>query len=221
MNDQAAGAQPLAVKEADAPQDGWDDPVRGRLRWRTLFSQGLTPTSGMTCGVTELGRGDWLGLHRHAPPEIYYVFAGAGIVSLDGREINVSAGSAVFIPGMAEHGIRQTGDDLLRLFYGFPVELIRQRRIFVHRGAARVRARVCSNLRMRLVERPYVLKPHQPVHPGEAEDGRARAFAPGSPCARRTKLTAAQDQIMVLGPKRAESIAAQGRKPHDHRQALN
>ena len=121
MNDQAAGAQPLAVKEADAPQDGWDDPVRGRLRWRTLFSQGLTPTSGMTCGVTELGRGDWLGLHRHAPPEIYYVFAGAGIVSLDGREINVSAGSAVFIPGMAEHGIRQTGDDLLRLFYGFPV----------------------------------------------------------------------------------------------------
>ena len=83
--------------------------MRGRLRFRTLFSQGLTQTAGMTCGVTELGPGDWLGLHRHAPPEVYYVFAGAGIVSLEGREIPVSAGSAVFIPGMAEHGIRQTG----------------------------------------------------------------------------------------------------------------
>jgi hypothetical protein len=29
---------------------------------------------------------------------------------------------AVFIPGMAEHGIRQTGTELLRLFYGFPVD---------------------------------------------------------------------------------------------------
>ncbi len=122
MNDQANAAQPLVVDEADAPRDGWDDPVRGRLRWRTLFSQGLTPTAGITCGVTELGPGDWLGLHRHAPAEIYYVFAGAGIVSLEGREIPVKAGSAAFIPGMAEHGIRQTGDDVLRLFYAFPVD---------------------------------------------------------------------------------------------------
>ena len=122
MNDQANAAQPHVVDEADAPQDGWDDPVRGRLLWRTLFSQGLTPTAGITCGVTELGPGDWLGLHRHAPAEIYYVFAGAGIVSLEGREIPVKAGSAAFIPGMAEHGIRQTGDDVLRLFYAFPVD---------------------------------------------------------------------------------------------------
>ena len=78
------GVAPVALDEADAPQGGWDDPVRGRVRWRTLFSQGLTQTAGMTCGVTELGPGDWLGLHRHAPPEVYYVFAGAGIVSLAG-----------------------------------------------------------------------------------------------------------------------------------------
>jgi len=122
MTDEEGAIRPLALDEADAPQDGWDDPVRGRLRWRTLFSQGLTPTAGMTCGVTELGPGDWLGLHRHAPAEVYYVFAGAGIVSLDGRDIPVRAGTAVFIPGMAEHGIRQTGDEILRLFYAFPVD---------------------------------------------------------------------------------------------------
>jgi len=122
MSEQANDIRPLVINEANAPEDAWDDPVRGRLSFRTLFSRGLTPTAAMTCGATELKAGDWLGLHRHAPPEVYYVFAGAGIVSLGGREIPVSAGSAVFIPGMAEHGIRQTGSETLRLFYAFPVD---------------------------------------------------------------------------------------------------
>jgi mannose-6-phosphate isomerase-like protein (cupin superfamily) len=114
--------RPLVIDEAETSQVGWDDPVRGRLDFRTLFSPGLTETAGLTCGVTELKAGGWLGLHRHAPHELYYVFAGAGIVSLDGREFPVRAGSAVFIPGMAEHGIRQTGAETLRLFYAFPVD---------------------------------------------------------------------------------------------------
>ena len=50
------------------------------------------------------------------------MFAGAGVVTLDGRETAVKAGTGVFIPGMAEHGIRQTGTGLLRFFYGFPVD---------------------------------------------------------------------------------------------------
>jgi mannose-6-phosphate isomerase-like protein (cupin superfamily) len=112
----------LALDEADAPQDFWDDPARGKIRFRTLFSKGATPSEGMTCGVAELQAGEWLGLHRHAPPEIYYVFAGAGVMSLDGREFPVKAGSAVFVPGMAEHGIRQTGGEMLRFFYAFPVD---------------------------------------------------------------------------------------------------
>jgi mannose-6-phosphate isomerase-like protein (cupin superfamily) len=114
--------KPFVVDEADAPLDGWDDPVKGRIRWRTLFSKGGTPTDGITCGVCDLGPGDWLGLHRHAPLEIYYVWAGAGVVTLAGNEVAVKAGSAVFIPGMAEHGVRQTGSELLRFFYGFPVD---------------------------------------------------------------------------------------------------
>ena len=34
----------------------------------------------------------------------------------------MKAGSAAFIPGMAEHGFRQTGTEVLRLFYAFPVD---------------------------------------------------------------------------------------------------
>jgi len=122
MDVQPGTTRPIVLDQADAPLDGWDDPVRGRIRWRTLFSRGGTPTDGITCGVAELSPGDWLGLHRHAPPEVYYVLAGTGVVTLNGVETPVKAGSAVFIPGMAEHGIRQTGVELLRFFYGFPVD---------------------------------------------------------------------------------------------------
>ncbi|RBP16081.1 dimethylsulfoniopropionate lyase DddW [Roseiarcus fermentans] len=113
---------PLVLDEAELPLDGWDDSVRGRINWRTLFSKGGTPTDGITCGVADLGAGGWLGLHRHSPPEIYYVVAGTGVVTLDGVEKPVKAGCAVFIPAMVEHGIRQTGTERLRFFYGFPVD---------------------------------------------------------------------------------------------------
>jgi mannose-6-phosphate isomerase-like protein (cupin superfamily) len=122
MTKSTNGVLPLVLDEESVSIDGWDDPVRGRIRWRTLFSKGGTPTDGIACGVAELEPGDWLGLHRHAPPEVYYVLAGEGVVTLNGEERPVKSGSAVFIPGMAEHGVRQTGEALLRFFYGFPVD---------------------------------------------------------------------------------------------------
>jgi mannose-6-phosphate isomerase-like protein (cupin superfamily) len=122
MGGDSRRVEPIVIDEVDAPADGWDDPVKGRVRWRTLFSGDGTPTDGITCGVADLEPGGWLGLHRHAPPEIYFVFAGSGVVTLNGREVGVKAGSAVFIPGMAEHGIRQTGTERLKFFYGFPVD---------------------------------------------------------------------------------------------------
>ncbi len=115
-------SRPLVLDEAAAPLDGWNDPVKGRIRWRTRFSRPGTPTDGITCRLAELEPGGWLGLHRHAPAEVYYVLAGTGVVTLNGVESPVKAGSAVFIPGMGEHGIRQTGTDLLRFFYGFAVD---------------------------------------------------------------------------------------------------
>ncbi len=119
---QGAKISPVVIDERDVARDGWDDPERGRLRWRTLFSQGTTPTEAITCGVAELAPGDRLERHRHAPAEVYYVFEGEGIVFLDGKEIAVRPGSTLFIPGMAEHGVRQTGAATLRLFYVFAVD---------------------------------------------------------------------------------------------------
>lgn len=122
MAEETATPAPSVIDAALVAPDGWDDPVRGRLQWRTLFSQGRTPTEGITCGLAELKSGDHLARHRHAPHEVYYVVAGEGMLFLDGDEIPVKAGSAVFIPGMAEHGIRQTGEATLRFFYVFAVD---------------------------------------------------------------------------------------------------
>ena len=114
-------AKPLVIRTEERQLDGWDDPVKGRISWRTLFSSDNTPTEALTAGVAELQPGGWLGLHRHTPPEIYYVLEGSGIVSLDGAEHEVTAGAAVFIPGDCEHGIRNDGTVPLRFVYAFAV----------------------------------------------------------------------------------------------------
>lgn len=107
---------PLVLQENDRPVEGWDDD-RGRLTWRPLFSADSTPTERLVTGVAELGEGGFLALHRHDQTETYYVTAGEGVVSLEGAEHPVRPGSTVFIPGSAEHGIRNTGTARLRFFY--------------------------------------------------------------------------------------------------------
>ncbi len=114
--------KPLVVRAEDLALDGWDDPVKGRVGWRTVFSGDVTPTEALTAGIAELQAGGWLGLHRHDPAEIYYVLEGQGLVTLEGTEHRVGPGSAVFIPGNAEHGIRNAGSAALRFLYAFPVD---------------------------------------------------------------------------------------------------
>jgi mannose-6-phosphate isomerase-like protein (cupin superfamily) len=114
-------SEPLVLQESDVPLEEWADPVRGEVGFRTLFGGGTTPTDSLTAGVTELRPGGWLGHHRHEPSELYYVVSGEGTVVLDGTEHVVGPGSAVFIPGDCEHGIRNTGSTPLRFFYAFAV----------------------------------------------------------------------------------------------------
>jgi mannose-6-phosphate isomerase-like protein (cupin superfamily) len=112
----------IVVDELDVPLTTWSDETRGEVRFRTLIGDGRTATDSLTAGVTEMEPGDWLGHHRHEPAEIYYILQGEGTVALGGEEAVVAAGSAVFIPGGLEHGIRNTGKGPLRFFYTFAVD---------------------------------------------------------------------------------------------------
>ncbi|MCZ2811135.1 MULTISPECIES: cupin domain-containing protein [unclassified Modestobacter] len=114
--------EPVIRHSADVDLETWDDPVRGTVAFRVLFSQDRTPTAALYTGLGELAPGGWLGLHRHSATEVYHVIEGSGVVALDGVDHPVTAGSAVFIPGDTEHGIRNIGEGPLRLVYAFPTD---------------------------------------------------------------------------------------------------
>ena len=116
--------EPQVRALGDVPPEVWDDPVRGKVSFRVVFSADRTPTSTLYGGLSELAPSGWMGRHRHAQAEVYYVVEGRGVVEVDGAEHPVAAGSWVFIPGNAEHGARNTGDGPLRVVYTFATDSI-------------------------------------------------------------------------------------------------
>lgn len=109
-------SRPVVVAERAVPLEQWSDD-RGQIGFRTLFGDGERPTDTLTAGTAELEPGGWLRHHRHGPAEVYYVLEGEGAVVLDGEERVVGVGDAVFVPGGAEHAVRNTGDGRFRVFY--------------------------------------------------------------------------------------------------------
>jgi quercetin dioxygenase-like cupin family protein len=110
---------PLVTTATDQTWETWDDPVRGRVRW-CLLADGSDPSpEAVTTGVFELADGGWMGRHRHAAPEIYFVLEGRAAVALDGEETTVDAGALVRLPGDVEHGIRAV-DGPARVLFVFP-----------------------------------------------------------------------------------------------------
>jgi mannose-6-phosphate isomerase-like protein (cupin superfamily) len=103
------------------PLEKVDIPSRGNFMWHTLFSQPNTATDSMCAGIVVCPpRAGRLCPHRHEQAEIYYIISGKGVMKIDGKEHHVEAGSSVFIPGNAEHGIVNEGEEELRWFYVFP-----------------------------------------------------------------------------------------------------
>lgn len=109
------------LAETAAAADGWNDPVHGKVGWKTLFSADQFPSAGISGGIAYLEADGELKVHRHTPPEIYFVLEGEAIVSIDGVEHRVGANTGVFIPGDALHGIRALGVPV-RFFYCFAMD---------------------------------------------------------------------------------------------------
>ena len=114
--------RPFIVHEEDCELEGSEAIAPGSVRWRTLISGDRTPTDSLTAGIAELEPGDvrLFRPHKHAQAEVYYILSGEGVVTIAGIEHPVRPGTAVFIPGGAEHGARNTGTEPLRLLYVFP-----------------------------------------------------------------------------------------------------
>lgn len=109
--------------ESFPPPTQQDEPSKGDITWHTLFSSTTTPTNSLSAGVATCPpQTGHLCAHRHSQAEVYYITLGKGMMRIDGKETEVEEGAAVFIPGDAEHSIRNIGEGPLKFFYVFATD---------------------------------------------------------------------------------------------------
>ncbi|KAJ4335278.1 hypothetical protein N0V87_006200 [Didymella glomerata] len=114
--------------EKTAPESFPDPSACGDVSWKTLISAPKTATDTFTVGIATCAPGrsavcrGHLKLHRHKQAEVYHVTQGKGLVTINGQGHAVSRGSVVWIPGDAEHGIENVGDEDLVWLYAFAAD---------------------------------------------------------------------------------------------------
>ena len=79
-----------------------------------LLGETNTNQAEVSIQISDVQPGGLQGLHRHPQVQCYYVIQGQGEVFVNGVSKAVQAGDAILIPSDAEHGIRNTGSQLLQ-----------------------------------------------------------------------------------------------------------
>ena len=66
--------------------------------------------------------GSGIGLHVQQEDEIYYVLSGKGVMTLDGKVVEVTPGTAVLTRTGSSHSLKQTGNEDLVILINYEVE---------------------------------------------------------------------------------------------------
>ena len=66
--------------------------------------------------------GSGVGLHTQKEDEIYYVLSGLGQMTLDGKTVDISPGTAVLTRTGSSHSLKQTGSEDLVVLINYEVE---------------------------------------------------------------------------------------------------
>ena len=66
--------------------------------------------------------GSGIGLHEQKEDEIYYVLSGTGTMTLDGKSVDITPGTAVLTRPGSTHSLKQTGGDDLVIMINYEVE---------------------------------------------------------------------------------------------------
>lgn len=115
----------LVRRLADLEWEGWppaEAAERGAVTWKDLLGGQGPGGPNMVMGVARVRCGESLKAHRHSEPENYYTLSGRGVVTVEGQAIAVEAGTAIYIPGDAEHQIENTEAEDLMILYTFAVK---------------------------------------------------------------------------------------------------
>ena len=67
--------------------------------------------------------GSGIGLHEQKEDEIYYVLSGTGTMTLDGRTVNVTPGTAVLTRTGSSHSLKQTGAEDLVILINYEAQV--------------------------------------------------------------------------------------------------
>ena len=79
-----------------------------------LVSKKTCAAENLAITVVEMEPGGFQHLHAHEPEQMYYILEGHGLMAVDGEEHPVQAGDCIFFPAFAEHGLKNTGEGVLR-----------------------------------------------------------------------------------------------------------
>ena len=77
------------------------------------------PKLGLVFRKRALKPGSGIGLHEQREDEIYYVLSGTGTMTLDGKTVNVTPGTAVLTRTGSSHSLRQTGSEDLVILINY------------------------------------------------------------------------------------------------------
>lgn len=95
----------FAMDKSTLPVERWDDPARGAIRFRTLFSAPDTVSDEITCGVAMMAAGETFALYSQSRADVSFGLEGVGEAMIDGTPQRLAKGIALYIPGGAVHGV--------------------------------------------------------------------------------------------------------------------
>ena len=77
------------------------------------------PKLGLVFRKRTLHPGSGVGYHEQTEDEIYYVLSGKGEMTLDGRKVEVTPGTAVLTRTGSSHGLKQVGSEDLTILINY------------------------------------------------------------------------------------------------------
>jgi mannose-6-phosphate isomerase-like protein (cupin superfamily) len=78
-----------------------------------------TPNLGVVFRKRALKPGSGIGYHEQKEDEIYYVLSGRGLMTIDGKDIEVGPGTAVLTRPGSSHGLKQVGSEDLVIMINY------------------------------------------------------------------------------------------------------
>jgi len=81
-----------------------------------LASPRTSDAKYLTTSQVEIRPGGEQRVHSHAPEQVYYILQGEGLMTVGVEEAHVGPGDCIFIPSETSHGLKNSGQTILRYF---------------------------------------------------------------------------------------------------------